>query len=158
MFRLLDLLHKLFLLDTSLALDAPIGQNLLELLDSKLGNVLHFHFLSLDWILDGANLWIALVDALANFQTRHTKAEWLCHIALDGINVVAYLLLFAIECVFAAISSKCCFNFRLLVLRFLWQGGANIVHDLDAYCVGSADKKIDLDDQAKDNNSPMARC
>lgn len=131
--RLLHALDKLVLFETSLALDAPIRKNLLELLDAQLGNILGFHFFRLDGKPHGTDFWVALVDSLAHLEGRHAQRKRLRDIALDGINVVADLFLAGRQRfrAVAAVVAHGLFNGGLALQVSLGHGGANVVHDFD---------------------------
>ena len=135
MFRVLHLFNEIRLFQTSLALDTSLGQNLFELLDTKLGQVLLFQILGLHRKLDGANLGILLVDALADLEGWHAGRKGLCHITLDGVNVVANLFFPARQSVLLAKVANGLFNEGLFARIFLCHVGANVVNDFDAYCI-----------------------
>lgn len=132
MLSLFDSRDELLLLNTSLALDASVSENLLQLFDSQLGDILRLHLFSLDWELYRANFRVALVDALTNLERSHAQRERLGNISLDGVDVVANLAFTSIAGIFLAVVAHGSLDGRLLAGIFLGEGTADVVHDLDA--------------------------
>jgi hypothetical protein len=85
--RILHTLDKLILFDTSAAFDVSIRQDLLELLDTKLGYILLFHLFRFNGEPHGTDFRIALGNPLAHLECGHAERERLRNVAFDGINV-----------------------------------------------------------------------
>jgi hypothetical protein len=131
MLRFLNLLDEFLLLQTPLALDTSLTQNLLQLLDSQFVQILRFQILGLDRKLDCTNFRVGLGNALADLECRHSQGKGLRNVALDGVHVVAQFLFPRIEIVPGAKVAEGSFNGGLVLEIFLLHRGADVVDDLD---------------------------
>jgi len=136
MLRILDLLDEFALLKASLAFHASLAEDLSQLLDPQLAEVLLFQLFGLDGELDGADFRVALGDALADLERRHAQREWLRDIALDGVDVVADLLLAGAEglALVGTVLADGGLDLWLFAGGVLRHRGADVVHDLHTDC------------------------